>query len=106
MEKYGSLRNAQIVILGICFVVAAIGSAGALTDGLVKVKKASAEVINGTGSAEDKKSSDYAVWTASFSARDPQLKDAFVKVKEDTAKVRAYLASKRVKEDELIVSQV
>ena len=106
MEKYGFLRNAQIVILGICFVVAAIGSAVALTNGLVKFKKASAEVINVTGSAEKKIVSDYAVWTASFSARDPQLKDAFVKVKEDTAKVRAYLASKRVKEDELIVSQV
>jgi len=66
MEKYGFLRNAQIVILGICFVVAAIGSAIALTNGLVKFKKASAEVINVTGSAEKKIVSDYAVWTASF----------------------------------------
>lgn len=106
MEKYGFLRNAQIVILGICFVVAAVGSAVILTDGLVKFKKASAEVINVTGSAEKKIVSDYAVWTASFSARDPQLKNAFAKVKENTAKVRAYLASKGIKEDELIVSQV
>ena len=105
-EKYGFLRNAQIVILGICFVVAAVGSAVILTDGLVKFKKASAEVINVTGSAEKKIISDYAVWTADFSARDQQLKNAFAKVKEDTIKVRAYLASKGIKEDELIVSQV
>lgn len=106
MEKYGFLKNAQIVILGICFVVAAIGSAVVLTDGLVRFKKASAEVISVTGSAEKKIVSDYAVWTASFSTRDPQLKAAFEKVKENTTKVRAYLVSKGIKEDELIVPQV
>jgi len=106
MEKFGFLKNAQIVILGICFVVAAMGSAVILTDGLVKFKKASAEVINVTGSAEKKIVSDYAVWTAEFSARDQQLKSAFVKLKEDTAKVKAYLVSKGITEGEMIVSQV
>ncbi len=106
MEKYGFLRNAQIVILGICFVVAAIGSAVILTNGMVKFKKASAEVINVTGSAEKRITSDYAVWTAEFSARDPQMKAAFARLKEDTAKVRAYLASKGITEGEMIVSQV
>ncbi len=96
----------KYVIFGVCFLAASVGSAVILTNGMVKFKKASAEVINVTGSAEKRITSDYAVWTAEFSARDPQMKAAFARLKEDTAKVRAYLASKGITEGEMIVSQV
>lgn len=42
----------KYVIFGVCFLAASIGSAVILTNGMVKFKKASAEVINVTGSAD------------------------------------------------------
>jgi hypothetical protein len=103
---FGSLKNVQIVVLGICIALGTIISTVILSEGLIKFKKASAEVINVTGSAEKKIISDYAVWTAGFSVRDTQLKAAFAKLKEDTAKVKAYLGSKGIKDGEVIISQV
>lgn len=106
MEGLKFLRNTQIIILGICFALATIVSTVILSQGLIKFKKASAEIIQVTGSAEKKIVSDYAVWTAEFSVRDPQLKSAFAKIKKEIDSVKAYLISKGIKEDEIIIPQV
>lgn len=103
---FGSLKNVQVVVLGICIALGTIISTMILSDGLIRFKKASAEVINVTGSAEKKIVSDYSVWTSGFSVRDAQLKEAFAKLKGDTAKVKAYLASKGISDNEMIISQV
>ncbi len=103
---FGSLKNVQVVVLGICIALGTIISTMILSEGLIRFKKASAEVINVTGSAEKKIVSDYSVWTSGFSVRDAQLKEAFAKLKDDTAKVKAYLASKGISDDEIIISQV
>lgn len=100
------MRNVQIVILGICIALGTVVSTVIFSEGLIKFKKASAEVINVTGSAEKKIVSDYAVWTAEFSVREPQMKAAFARLKEDTAKVKSYLASKGIGEERIIVPQV
>jgi len=103
---FGSLKNVQIVVLGICIALGTIISTVILSEGLIKFKKASAEVINVTGSAEKKITSDYIVWTAEFSVREPQMKDAFAKVKKDIGKVKDYLISRGIKEEEIIIPQV
>ena len=63
MEGIKVLRSTQIIILGICFVVATIVSTVIFSQGLIKIKKFSSEVIKVTGSAEKNIVSDYMVWT-------------------------------------------
>lgn len=105
MEGLKVLRSTQIIILGICFVVATIISTVIFSKGLMQIKKFSNEVIDVTGSAEKKILSDYIVWTGKYSRRDPEMIAAFTKLKEDQQKVKEYLLSKGLKEDEIIFSQ-
>lgn len=106
MEGLKVLRSTQIIILGICFVIATIVSTVIFSKGLLQIKKFSGEVINVTGSAEKQIESDYIVWNSSFSRREPQLKAAYAKIQEDLKKVKDYLLSKDIKENEIVVSQI
>lgn len=106
MRGFGELKNIQIIILGLCIAVATIFSTVVLSKGLMQIKKFTNEVITVTGSAEKKIVSDYIVWTSGFSRRDPKMTVAFEKLGEDLEKVKKYLLSKGIKEDEIIVSQV
>jgi len=106
MEGLKVLRSTQIIILGICFVVATIVSIIIFSKGLLQIKKFSGEVISVTGSAEKKIESDYIVWHSSFSRRELQLKSAYANIQEDLKKVKSYLLSKGIKEDEIVVSQI
>jgi len=69
MEGLKVLKSTQIIILGVCFVIATIASTVILSKGLLQIKKFSNEVISVTGSAEKKIVSDYIVWKAEFSRR-------------------------------------
>ena len=106
MEGLKVLRSTQIIILGICFVIATIASTAIITKGLMQIKKFSNEVIEVTGSAEKKIVSDYIVWNAEFSRRDAELKKAYSLLQSDLKKVKDYLSSKGVKDEELVTSQV
>ncbi len=106
MEGLKVLRSTQIIILGICFVIATIFSTMIVTRGLMQIKKFSNEVIEVTGSAEKKITSDYIVWNAEFSRRDTELKRAYAALQSDLKKVKDYLSSKGVKDNELVISQV
>jgi len=106
VEGLKVLRSTQIIILGICFVIATIASTVILSQGLLKIKKFSSEVISVTGSAEKKIISDYIVWKSEFSRRDPILKVAYEKLQEDLKTVKSYFTSKGIKEDELTISPV
>ncbi|MBM3243741.1 MAG: SIMPL domain-containing protein, partial [Candidatus Omnitrophica bacterium] len=106
MEGLKFLRSTQIIILGVCFVVATIVSTVILSKGLLQIKKFSSEVVSVTGSAEKKIVSDYIVWSAEFSRQEKDLKAGYKRLQDDLDKVKAYLAKKGVKEDELVVSQV
>ena len=70
MEGLKVLKSTQIVILGICFVIATIASTIIFSKGLLQIKKFSGEVISVTGSAEKEIESDYIVWNSSFSRRE------------------------------------
>jgi len=106
VEGLKVLRSTQIIILGICFVIATIASTVILSQGLLKIKKFSNEVIAVTGSAEKKIVSDYIVWRAEFSRRALELKSAYATLQDDLKKVKEYLTAKGVKDDELVISQV
>lgn len=106
MEGIKVLRSTQIIILGVCFVVATIVSTVIFSQGLIKIKKFSSEVIKVTGSAEKNIVSDYMVWISSFSRKDLKMVDAFTKLKEDLVTVKEYLASNGVKQEEIIIFPV
>ncbi|MEI8349070.1 MAG: SIMPL domain-containing protein [Candidatus Omnitrophota bacterium] len=106
MEGIKVLRSTQIIILGICFVFATIVSTIIFSQGLLKIKKFSSEVIKVTGSAEKNINSDLIVWVASFSQRAPTMIAAFGALKTDLKTVKDYLASSGIKDEEIIISPV
>jgi hypothetical protein len=106
MRGLGELKNIQIIILGLCIAFATIVSTVILSKGLLKIKKFTGEVIQVTGSAEKKIISDYIVWKAEFSRRAPELKTAYTMLQNDLKKVKGYLASKGIKDEELTISPV
>jgi hypothetical protein len=106
MEGAKILKSSQIIILGVCIAAATIVSSVILSGGFLKVMKFSHQQISVTGSATKEIKSDYIVWDAMFSRREPDLVTAYAKLKEDLNKVKAYLVSKGVSEKQIIVSQV
>ncbi|MDD5440285.1 MAG: SIMPL domain-containing protein [Candidatus Omnitrophica bacterium] len=106
MEGGNFFRNSQIIVLGICIAAATIISSMILSGGFLKVMKFTREQISVTGSATKEIRSDYIVWRGEFTRREADLKTAYKELQEDLAKVKAYLASKGVKEQEIIISQV
>ena len=106
MDGVKVLRSTQIIILGICFVVATITSTVILSKGLLQMKKYSEQVVKVTGSAEKNIISDAIVWRLSFSRRDVKMVGAFDLLKEDLKRVKDYLMGKGVKDSEIIVAPV
>ncbi len=106
MENGRILRNSQIIILGLCIAVATILSSLILSQGFLKVMKFNKEVIAVTGSAQQLIRSDLIVWQAEFGRRSPDLATGYQQLKKDLERVRAYLVSKGVREEEMTVSQV
>jgi uncharacterized protein len=106
MEGLKFLRSTQIIILGICFVIATIVSTVILSRGLLQLKKFSSEVITVTGSAEKEILSDYIVWETRFSRQESELKAGYAKLQDDLKEVKAYLSLKGIKDDEIVVSPV
>jgi hypothetical protein len=106
MEGGRMLRNSQIIILGICIASATIISSIILSQGFLKVMKFTREQITVTGSAQKNIKSDHIIWVGSFSRREADLATAYKKLQDDLVKVKAYLVSKGVVEQEIIVSQI
>jgi len=104
MEGLKVLKSTQIVILGICVVIATIVSTVIFSQGLLNMKRWASEVIKVTGSAEEHIVSDYMVWQASFSRRAPVMTAAFEQLKADLKAVKEYLISHGVKEPELVIA--
>ena len=106
MEPYKPLRDSQIVILGVCIVVATVAASVILSKGFLRVTQFSRQVISVTGSAEKKIKSDYIVWRGSFSRRAADMTAAYAALKDDLAAVRAYLKDKQIKDAEVYESPV
>ncbi|MCX5677528.1 MAG: SIMPL domain-containing protein [Candidatus Omnitrophica bacterium] len=106
MEGGNFLKNSQIIVLGVCIAAATIISSVILSGGFLKVMKFTREQISVTGSATKEIRSDYIVWVGEFTRREIDLKAAYKGLREDLDKVKAYLKSKNVSENEIIISQV
>ncbi|MFA5114779.1 MAG: SIMPL domain-containing protein [Candidatus Omnitrophota bacterium] len=106
MEGSRVLRNSQIIILGICIAAATIVSSVILSQGFLKVMKSSREVITVTGSAHKDIRSDYIVWKCSFAGVGADLGTAYRQLNRDLSRVKQYLDSKGVKEEEETISQI
>lgn len=106
MENLKVLRNTQIIILGICIVVATIIASLVLSQGALKIMKFSKEVISVTGSAQKEIKSDYIVWKCGFTRREVDLPAAYKKLQGDLEKIRKYLSAKGIEEKEFFLSPV
>jgi len=106
MEGGKILRNSQIIVLGICIAVATIVSSMILSGGVLKVMKFTREQISVTGSATRQITSDYIIWRGTFSRRDANLKNTYAGLKSDLEKIKRYLISKGVIDNEIIFSSV
>ena len=106
MEGGNFLKNSQIIVLGVCIAVATIVSSVILSGGFLKVMKFTSEKISVTGSATKEIKSDFIVWKGMFSRRDVALKTAYEVLRSDLEKVKQYLASKAVDQNEIIISPV
>ena len=106
MEGGNFLKNSQIIILGICIAVATIVSSMILSGGALKVMKFTREQISVTGSATEEIRSDYIIWKGNFSKRDTSLKTAYASLKGDLEKIKNYLKTKGVADNDINVSSV
>ena len=106
MEGGNFLKNSQIIILGICIAAATIVSSMILSGGVLKVMKFTREQISVTGSATEEITSDYIIWKCNFSRRDTGLKAAYASLKGDLEKIKSYLKSKGVADDDINISSV
>lgn len=106
MEKGRMFRDSQIIVLGVCIAAATIISSVILSKGFLRVMKFTQQVINVTGSAQKNITSDYIVWTSGITRREADLPAAYKALKEDLDKVLAYLASKGINKEEIIINQI
>jgi uncharacterized protein len=71
-----------------------------------KYKFKTNETISVTGLAEKEFTSDHVVWSGDYSKKAMDLKQAYAAIKEDETKIKAYLVSKGVAVDEMVVSAI
>lgn len=64
------------------------------------------EAITVTGSAKRRITSDLVVWSASVSAQAPALADAYKQLSESTPRIKEYLLSKGIPENQMTVSSI
>ena len=70
-----------------------------------KTKKGD-EAITVTGSAKKRIKSDLVVWSAGVSAQSAQLTDAYRQLSESVPRIKEYLKSKGIPEDQMTVSSI
>ena len=70
-----------------------------------KTKKGD-EAITVTGSAKKRIKSDLVVWSAGVTAQSPQLTDAYKQLSDSIPKIKQYLISKGISENEMTISSI
>jgi hypothetical protein len=68
--------------------------------------KSSDQIVVVTGSARKRIRSDLIVWRTTVTAQSPQLSDAYRKLTESVPRVKAYLISKGIPEDQIVISSI
>lgn len=98
-EKKLSVLTTSLIALAIVLASVVLGNA-------YKYKFVSAETISTTGLAEKEFTSDLVIWNSSFSSYSMDRKVAFESLKADQLKIKDYLISKGIKENEIVFSAI
>ena len=100
IERNGHIFNAGFA-LAVALVLSSIVGAWAYTHA-----KNGEQVITVTGSARKRIKSDLVVWRAGVSYQASQLSEAYKALSDNVPKVKQYLISKGVKEDQITISSI
>jgi uncharacterized protein len=100
IERNGHIFNAGFA-LAVALVLSSIVGAWAYTHA-----KNGEQVITVTGSARKRIKSDLVVWRAGVSYQAPQLSEAYKALSDNIPKVKQYLISKGVREDQITISSI
>src|SRR6266850_6442716 len=99
-DRFGSIFPAAVVLaLGLMFASAISGWA------FVKGRR-SDQSVTVTGSARKRIKSDLVIWRAAVSYQSPVLGDAYRSLSENVPRVKAYLVSKGIPENQITVSSI
>ena len=99
-DRFGSIFPAAVVLaLGLMFASAIGGWA------FVKGKR-SDQSVTVTGSARKRIKSDLVIWKAAVSYQSPALADAYRSLSENVPRVKAYLISKGIPENQITISAI
>ena len=99
-EKVNDLFNSRAA-LGVGFVIAAL-----IFGWFYASSKKGDEAITVTGSAKRRITSDLVVWSAGISAQSPALADSYKQLADSMPRIKQYLLSKGVPEDQMTVSSI
>jgi hypothetical protein len=99
-ERNGNVFNAGFA-LAVALVLASIVMAWALTQ-----PKKGDQTITVTGSARERIKSDLVIWRAGVSYQATQLSDAYKSLTDGVPRVKQYLVSKGVPENEITISSI
>lgn len=98
-------RNGQIFNAGFALAVGIVLASVVFAWAYTKNKNAD-QTITVTGSAKKRITSDLVVWRASVSYQGAQLSEAYGALKDKVPRVRAYLVSKGIADEQIVVSSV
>ncbi|HEX8707456.1 MAG TPA: SIMPL domain-containing protein [Pyrinomonadaceae bacterium] len=100
IEKNGNVFNAGFA-LAVALVLSSIVMAWAYTH-----NKKSDEAITVTGSARKRIKSDLVIWRAGIPSQGTQLADAYKSLTDSVPRVKQYLMSKGISENEITISSI
>jgi uncharacterized protein len=98
-------RNNQLLNIGTALALGLIISSGIFGWAYSSAKKGD-EAITVTGSAKRRITSDLVVWSANVSAQSPALTDAYKQLSGSVPRIKQYLLSKGIPEEQMTVSSI
>lgn len=98
-------KNSYLYNAGIALAIGLVLSSVILGWSYTRVKKGD-EAVNVTGSARRRIKSDLVVWTAAISTQAPKLADAYSQLSDNVPRIKQYLMSKGIPENEMTVSAI
>jgi hypothetical protein len=99
------MKNLALPIFAIILSLGIIISSVIVINGIANIKSKQ-NVVTVTGSAKKQIKSDFVVWRGTYSAQSPLLSDVYIKLKEETDKVKSYLIGKGIDEKSIVFTSI
>ena len=93
------------ILIAVIIVIGIIGAAFIVSGTIVEIKSNS-NTITVTGSAKQQITSDFVIWTGSFTSQSSSLQDAYAQLQTSRDKVQNYLVGQGLTEDEIVFSSI